>query len=283
MRKCSYCGKEYPDDAVRCLIDEQPLSGGETVTRVAEEVAVPPLPTPLAPAYPKFVLTDRQMEILEVVLVCVMAFGVSILGSVYLFFGSTYGHSHDSYAWAGQGLREGSCIALVWYLLQRRGKSFRDLGLGWSLKDFGWSIVLAFASRAAFYVVFSAIHFSGLAPVDSKEVFHSVGQYLFGSGIFFTTILIQFINPFFEELIVRAYLMTEVRRLTNSVIKAVLISTVLQASYHFYQGGPAAIAHGAEFLVLSIYYAKTNRITPIILAHLYADVGGTLEYWLRYY
>ena len=119
--------------------------------------------------------------------------------------------------------------------------------------------------------------------MDSQGSFHNVGQYLFGSGIFFTTILFQFINPFFEELIVRAYLMTEVRRLTNSVTKAVLISTVLQASYHFYQGGPAAIAHGAEFLILAIYYAKTNRITPIILAHLYADVGGTLEYWLRYH
>ena len=29
MKKCAYCGKEYADDAVRCLIDGEPLAGGE--------------------------------------------------------------------------------------------------------------------------------------------------------------------------------------------------------------------------------------------------------------
>lgn len=33
MKKCSYCGKEYPDDAVQCMIDEQPLiSPGKPLT-----------------------------------------------------------------------------------------------------------------------------------------------------------------------------------------------------------------------------------------------------------
>jgi hypothetical protein len=29
MRTCTWCGKEYPDTAERCAIDEQPLTGGE--------------------------------------------------------------------------------------------------------------------------------------------------------------------------------------------------------------------------------------------------------------
>src|SRR5882672_4676168 len=29
MKKCGYCGKEYADDAVRCSIDGEPLTGGE--------------------------------------------------------------------------------------------------------------------------------------------------------------------------------------------------------------------------------------------------------------
>ena len=86
---------------------------------------------------------------------------------------------------------------------------------------------------------------------------------------------------FFEELIARAYLMTRLKRLTNSVTAAVLISTVLQTSYHFYQGGVRALSYVAVFLIFSIYYAKTNRVWPIILAHLYMDVGATVEYWLR--
>jgi len=34
MKKCTFCGKEYPDDALRCLIDEQPLSGADMRAQV---------------------------------------------------------------------------------------------------------------------------------------------------------------------------------------------------------------------------------------------------------
>jgi hypothetical protein len=39
MKKCSYCGKEYPDDATACSIDAQPL-----------ETVAPPQPRRLSPA-----------------------------------------------------------------------------------------------------------------------------------------------------------------------------------------------------------------------------------------
>jgi membrane protease YdiL (CAAX protease family) len=120
-----------------------------------------------------------------------------------------------------------------------------------------------------------------LTAISRGEATHYVGHLLFGSGIFYSAILLQFLNPFFEELIVRAYLMTEIQFLTGSVTKAVIISTILQTSYHLYQGGAAAISHAATFLIFSIFYAKTNRITPVILAHLYSDVSATLWYWFR--
>jgi hypothetical protein len=60
--------------------------------------------------------------------------------------------------------------------------------------------------------------------------------------------------------------------------KAILCSTLLQMSYHLYQGVPLTLALGAQFFLWSVFYAKTNRITPIILAHLYGDVGATLWY-----
>lgn len=30
MKKCSYCGKEYPDDTVVCAVDQNPLTAGVT-------------------------------------------------------------------------------------------------------------------------------------------------------------------------------------------------------------------------------------------------------------
>ncbi len=74
-------------------------------------------------------------------------------------------------------------------------------------------------------------------------------------------------NPFFEELIVRAYLMTEVRTLTGSWILSAALSVVVQSSYHLYYGWGGAIALSFLFLAFSIYYARTQRATPIIIAH----------------
>lgn len=282
MKKCTYCGKEYPDDALRCLIDEQPLSGTEMLAPILEGPAVGTPMTLPAPEVRRIALTERQLQIIEVVLVCFIAFGASILVSTYIFFGGAYNHTYNSFAWVVQALREGSCIALLWYLLRRRGRSFGELGFGWRWKDLGWSLILAFAGCLAFRGIYYLFYRSGLAAITPKGVNEDVGEFLFSGGIFLSTFLFQFINPFFEELIARAYVMMEVRHLTNSVTKAILISTALQTSYHFYQGTTAAVGHGATFLIFSIYYAKTNRIAPVILAHLYLDVGSTLMYWFRF-
>src|SRR5690242_9900677 len=47
MRTCSYCGKQYPDDAEVCVIDQQPLAelaGSQPVVEIAES------PPSVAPA-----------------------------------------------------------------------------------------------------------------------------------------------------------------------------------------------------------------------------------------
>jgi membrane protease YdiL (CAAX protease family) len=271
MKKCTYCGKEYPDDAVRCLIDDEPLSGGETASSVLQE------------KNPLF-LTEKRMRLFEVGLLCTIAFGTSFYISIYsLFDGSFESTASPPYYWGAQILRESVCLALLWYVLTRRGKSFIDLGFGWSWKDFGWSIVLFIAGFETYRLIYLAIQNTGLTTVTLHETSNSVGYLLFGRGIFLSTFIFQMVNPFCEELIARAYLMTEVKNLTKSIVWAVAISTIFQASYHLYQGVPAAVSHVGEFLIFSIFYAKTNRITPVILAHLYTDVSATLFYWWQHH
>lgn len=104
---------------------------------------------------------------------------------------------------------------------------------------------------------------------------------LFTEGISYTTFLFQFINPIFEELIVRAYLMTEVKSLTGSTALAVVLSVLLQTSYHFYQGGLLALSLGIVFLIFSLYYARTNRILAPMVAHMIFDVSATWFYFVR--
>ncbi|WP_139074832.1 CPBP family intramembrane glutamic endopeptidase [Paenibacillus elgii] len=80
------------------------------------------------------------------------------------------------------------------------------------------------------------------------------------------------INPFFEELIVRAYTMTELSFLIKKEEITVLVSTIIQTSYHLYQGLIPALYTGIVFFVFSIYFAKTRKIVPVIMVHLLLDL-----------
>jgi membrane protease YdiL (CAAX protease family) len=88
-----------------------------------------------------------------------------------------------------------------------------------------------------------------------------------------------FLNPFFEELIVRAYLMSELTELTGSRLLAVAISVLIQSSYHLYYGWEGAIALSFQFLVFAIYYARTRKAVPLIIAHGFFDVYWLIRLW----
>ena len=289
MKKCSYCGKEYPDNVLHCLIDEQPLLGEESKAVPREEpiVAHATLQS-IDTSNNKSIISqwnDRQMRVLELTLVCAVAFGGSILVSGYvLIFGNSsvsgWGSS-GALQWLHSLFNESISLVLLFYVLSRRGKSLSSLGLPREWKDIARSIALLFGGWLAVYAVYAVLYLSGLVALDHNASNMRVADTLFGGGVFPVTFLFLFLNPFFEELIVRAYLMTEIRQLTNSASKAIILSTVLQTSYHLYQGVPLALSNGALFLVFSIYYTKTNRIVPIILAHLYCDVGSTLWFLLQ--
>jgi hypothetical protein len=64
MKKCSYCGAEYSDDAVMCAIDHTPFE------RHSEHLSEPPpLPEPKRSEYefPPLSLADRQKDLVTLV------------------------------------------------------------------------------------------------------------------------------------------------------------------------------------------------------------------------
>lgn len=285
VKKCTYCGKEYSADVTHCAVDGQPLEGGEEIITPSMPVQPPIIAPPCISPPLGSKLSDHQLRIIEISIVCAVAFGASIFASFYILFNPEgFPVSAGPFKWIYSIGRAAFALVLLWYVLLRRAKGFADIGFSWKGKsDFGWSIVLSIAGSLAFNSLYAAIYYSGLTSSTHASTSSNVARLLFSSGIGFATIAYQFVNPFFEELIVRAYVMTEVENLTKSATKAILISTLLQTSYHFYQGVPAALSHAGTFLVFSIYYARTKRILPVILAHLYGDVGPTLWYMCHYH
>ncbi len=85
------------------------------------------------------------------------------------------------------------------------------------------------------------------------------------------------VGPFYEEMIARAFTMSEVEALTGSAGLAIAASVLLQTSYHLYLGLPNALAAGAAFLVSACYYARFRRVTPVILAHALWNLYVTLH------
>jgi membrane protease YdiL (CAAX protease family) len=81
---------------------------------------------------------------------------------------------------------------------------------------------------------------------------------------------------------VRGFLMTEVAALAG-MPAAVVASTLVQTSYHLYQGVPNAIVVGSMFLVFSLYYAQTRRLLPVIVAHTLQDVLALAFYLHRHH
>jgi hypothetical protein len=89
MKKCPYCGKEYSDDIERCVTDNELLLGGNPQTPQGnEEITTSTTSSPLFKIASAIISSarpwaERQLCIFEVVLVCVIAFGGSILSSAY--------------------------------------------------------------------------------------------------------------------------------------------------------------------------------------------------------
>lgn len=224
--------------------------------------------------------SPKPLRIVELLLVTGIAFGATILVSVYSLFSSAL----TSDPRAGQilvfyGLTyELLALAVLCYVLFRQGHSLRHLGLSFSWMDIPISILLSVIAYVAFYICYIAVYYGYYLVAGRILIPPNQAQTYLDAGVTIGTVIFVVVNPVYEELIARAYTISEVKFLTGSSAVAVVASVILQALYHLYQGIPAAIALGAVFLVLSIYFVRYGRIVPVILAHLYFDVMALLAY-----
>jgi membrane protease YdiL (CAAX protease family) len=75
--------------------------------------------------------------------------------------------------------------------------------------------------------------------------------------------------------------MTELIDLRKSVLLATVASLVVQTSYHLYYGVAGAMVVGSGLAVLAIYFAKSRRLMPVILAHMLWDSTALLGFLHR--
>lgn len=228
---------------------------------------------------------SNSRRIVWLVVVLIVAFASPLITSIVYFLSGDQPGRYESLSRGSLTLSylfgivlELIALGLLIFALYRQKRSLKGIGFLFSWKDFPVSVLLTVmvllvsvvCQLLTYYVYYFATgRVLKLAP-------QNVGFMKVGISFFF--LLFIFINPFYEELIVRAFFMTEVEFLTRSKTAAVIASVVLQTAYHLYQGWPAALSIGSMCLVFSLFYAWKKRVTPIILAHLYFDLLALLTY-----
>jgi uncharacterized protein len=243
--------------------------------------------TTVAEALPIEVLSEAETysklrRWLYLILVLLVSFGLFIWSSVSALHvqkgmvPETRSGSQSA-GWIFAIVQELVGLLLLWFVLSRRKLRFKDIGLRWSFRDLGIGLILAVTA----YLTYSVFHF--VIHWMHQVWFSSVAGGLTAREVYGHPPIIAIpyflVSPFFEELIVRAYLMTEVRDLTGSWTLAAALSVAVQASYHLYYGWEEAISLSVVFLMFSIFYARTRRATQIILAHGMWDLFELVRLW----
>jgi membrane protease YdiL (CAAX protease family) len=184
--------------------------------------------------------------------------------------------SRTQFGVVGALIAELTSLLVLWFVLTEHKRTWREIGWQPRWMDVPHGIFLILASRGAARLVTLIVQASFLRYTGhylQPRTVHGV----IGAGISLFTIIFVFVNPLFEELIVRGYTMSEVMALGGSRNFAIFVSVSIQMSYHVYQGLLRAIGLTAAFLVLSIYFSRDRRIIPIVIAHFWSDAGALIR------
>jgi membrane protease YdiL (CAAX protease family) len=85
-------------------------------------------------------------------------------------------------------------------------------------------------------------------------------------------------NAVLEEVVVVGYLVTRLRQLDWPLPAVIAASAVLRGSYHLYQGFGAFIGNAVMGVVFVLFFRRTRRLAPLIVAHTILDVVSFVGY-----
>jgi membrane protease YdiL (CAAX protease family) len=225
-------------------------------------------------------MTERTSRKFQLCLVLAVGFLIPIVRSLCIFFGMWHPGPATRQTFVFKLTFQIVGLLCLYLVLSYQRRRFRDIGLSFAIRlnEVGHSFALFFGG------MFS----SALLAVPLVLIYVLLGRRwepsldkaaVFGTAFGILPVLYVLLNPFHEELLVRAFLISETEWWYGSTALAVFLSVTLQSSYHLYQGLPMALSHIPAFLLFSLYFARTRRILPVILAHMFMDISALALYF----
>lgn len=209
----------------------------------------------------------------EFAIVVVAAFGIFIVGSLLAFLAPTDGESApiDNGQLQSVIVYEAVVGVLLLTFLRIRQWNLQSLGLMPSLRETLLGVGLAIAAYLSYAVVFLAA--AGLSPYVAWAAAHLT---LVTPGLSVPlAIAASIVNPVFEELFVSGYVISALRE-RRGFWTAVNASVAIRLSYHLYQGPIGALNIIPLGCIFALWYGRTGRLWPLIVAHAIFDLVGLL-------
>jgi membrane protease YdiL (CAAX protease family) len=190
-----------------------------------------------------------------------LAFGLSIVASVA-----------QALSYSGQPIEFGDSElvsilgyqvvigAIVGLILRRRGWKWSDFAVHYSRGATILGMLLA-AAVLGIWKVFELLF--GVVPVDISASLPWI-------------VVVSVVNPWFEELLVLAYVVQAMRG-RFGLMTAMNVSLGIRISYHLYQGPLAVIPIAIFALVATVVYVRLGRLWPVVVMHAIVDFVGFIS------
>jgi len=163
-------------------------------------------------------------------------------------------------------------FAILVPFLRLRNWNIKKFGINPGIKDTLTGVLLFFIV----YIIYIAVYYS--AEYLFPSISSSIGNVNFASSdiSLVMIILVSIINPIFEEIFVCAYVIESLKNI-KGISFAINISILIRLSYHLYQGPNGIILLIPLGVIFAIWYSRTKRLWPIIVAHAIFDITGFLN------
>jgi len=165
--------------------------------------------------------------------------------------------------WIAHLARSTSGITLILFLLRRNNEPVRSIGLVKPNRSSPFHILCLF-----FFIVL--LRFAVLAFVCPRtEVFHRLMEMIPEDLLGLVGFLIAVVaSTIFEEILDRGYILTRTEQITGNRVVAVIVSSIIFASYHSYQGGNVILIFMTG-IAFGWYFLRCSRnLWNLIGAHL---------------
>ena len=178
--------------------------------------------------------------------------------------------AHADWHFANTAVEEGLLLVLLWHVIRLNGEGLANFTKTLKPTDIAHALGLTFVAIMLGWCAQLLLIIAHLPSQPESMMIFAVEL----SPFYLAFVLL---NPFCEEFLVRGFLQKRLQQAAWKPAAVVAASVTVQTAYHVYQGLLLVAAVALMSLLFALYYQKTARLWPVVMAHMLLDVLAMLQ------